>query len=715
MKCILKKFFILFCITVLLVYVGMAATEQADVSIVNEDDSEMCLVFKGGGLKKPLRFTLTGENGVFFEVNHECITLKDTPDFLQVSEDKVVANWSIAQREISMNIERTSMGFEVSLTSSRGDIERWGVNLSLDPDEFITGLTERVVDGVQFDSWKEGITEAMNINGQSFDMRISGTLSIYTPFFLSSRGYGLFVRGTWPGKYDIGESSEDRMLITFEGPSMEYEISISDSPMELVEHHSLRVGPSLIPPKWVFGQWRWRDEHYIQSEYYDGSPSNAPYNTPLVEDILMMEALDIPCSVYWIDRPWAISKGDITERPLEKGFCDYEWDGQRFPDSPEMIDWLERKGMKLLLWAAPFVAGEMNEVAKANGYDMSFYKGAGERVKSSDYVSMIDFTNETAREWWQANGPAKVLNDGVKGFKLDRADKFVPWDKSIFLYNGRSARENANDYPRQYVKAAYDICSDIHGDDFILLARAAYSGSSKYAAFWGGDTGSGPLGLRSAIIAQARSAIIGFPIWGSDTGGYDRKSFDRQDIARWLAFSCFSPIMEVGPTKNTGFWNMPEAPVYDAELLAIWRFYAKVHTSLIDYSHDCAKIAHEKGTPIVRPLFLLYPEQEEAWKSWDTYLYGPDILVAAIWERGTSEHQVYLPEGEAWMDAWEPEKVYQGGQIINVTTPIYKIPIFLRKRSKVMLYDLQKLYMESKVLCEKRPDIRTLELQEFGQ
>ena len=95
-------------------------------------------------------------------------------------------------------------------------ITGWGMNLSSTPDEYFTGLFERVVDGPQADSWKEGITEAMNLRGQSVDMIIKPTLSLYTPFYLSSNGYGLFVNGTWPGYYDFCKTNAGLVQIHFE-------------------------------------------------------------------------------------------------------------------------------------------------------------------------------------------------------------------------------------------------------------------------------------------------------------------------------------------------------------------------------------------------------------------------------------------------------------------------------------------------------------------
>src|SRR5260370_15160333 len=125
------------------------------------------------------------------------------------------------------------------------------------------------------------------------------------------------------------------------------------------------------------------------------------------------------------------------------------------------------------------------------------------------------------------------------------------------------------------------------------MPRAAYTGSSAYSVFWGGDIGGTQEGLRASIIAVQRAAVMGYPNWGSDTCGYTRSLMEQEVCGRWLAFSCFTPIMEIGPTRNVGFWNLPREPSYDAELIAIWRVYARLHHRLMDYSYRQAILAKQ--------------------------------------------------------------------------------------------------------------------------
>jgi alpha-D-xyloside xylohydrolase len=169
--------------------------------------------------------------------------------------------------------------------------------------------------------------------------------------------------------------------------------------------------------------------------------------------------------------------------------------------------------------------------------------------------------------------------------------------------------------------------------------------------------------------------------------------------------------MEVGPTRNVAFWNLPREPKYDTTLIALWRMYARLHDRLRDYSYQFAQLAHSTGMPIVRPLFLVDPDHAEAWENWWTYLYGPDLVVSPVWEKGVRKQQVYLPAGARWRDAWNPEKVYAGGQSVAVAAEPYQLPLFVREGSSVNLGDLKQEWQESLKIAQTPPDLAVLERQ----
>jgi alpha-D-xyloside xylohydrolase len=597
-------------------------------------------------------------------------------------------------REVLLSLRQRGDDFTLQLGAQPSDgIDRWGLAIAAGEREQFTGLMERVVDGPQRASWAPGIQTGLSLRGQTVEMIVKPTTALYAPFYLSSRGYGVFVKGDWPGRLDFCARDPERVQLAFEGPSLELRIYASGDPARVVRAHALEAGPPLLPPSWLYAPWRWRDEHTQRDRYYDGTPVTGPFNAEVMEDVLMMEAFGIPCGVYWVDRPYG---------PGPMGYDDFEIDPGRLPHFTEMVSWLGERGTRTLLWLAPFFQGRTKEEALARGYTVP-----GQKPTANNYP-LVDYTNPKARAYWQ-DGVAKLLALGVAGFKLDRSEEDIPETGPARVFDGRSVRENRNAYPVMYVKAAHEVARSHRGDDFVLMLRAAYTGSSPYGVFWGGDIGGTQEGLRASIIAVQRAAVMGYPNWGSDTCGYNEQRMELEVCGRWLAFSCFTPIMEVGPTRNRGFWDLPRDPSYDAELIAIWRLYARLHERLADYSYRFAQEATRTGMPIVRPLALVDPTSPAAWSNWWTYLYGSDILVSPIWEKGKRSQSITLPSGSRWHDAWHPGKTYPGGQTIEVTAELHQIPLFVRDGSSVSLGDLEREYAEARDVAGRRPDLRALD------
>jgi alpha-D-xyloside xylohydrolase len=602
-------------------------------------------------------------------------------------------------RIVTISVRPQGNDFNITLKAQpNSDITRWGLSIESTVGEYYTGLMERVVDGPQAKSWAPGITEAMDLRGQRVEMIIKPTTSIYAPYFLSSRRYAVLVKTNWPGVFDFVAEDPRRVRIDFEGPSLELKVYTASDPASLIRAHAMEAGPPFLPPKWMFYPWRWRDEHTQRVTYYDGTPVTGPFNSEVMEDVLMMRAFGIPNGIYWIDRPWGPGK--------PWGYDDFEIDEKRLPNFAEMVKWLESHNTRTVLWIAPFFQGKMMQEALARGYNL-----AGQvRPFTGNNYPMVDLTNPEAKSYWQ-DGIAKLLKLGVAGFKLDRGEEDIPETGPYKIFDGRTIRENRNAYPAMYVKAVYEVATRYRGKDFFLMPRAAYTGSSPYAVFWGGDVGGTQEGLRASIIALQRSAVMGYPNWGSDICGYNLQLLEQEVCGRWLAFGALNPIMEVGPTRNVAFWNLPREPRYDSQLIALWRLYARLHERLVDYSYRQAQEATKTGMPIVRPLFLVDPNARVAWSNWWTYLYGPDLLVSPIWQKGKRTQEVYFPAGHKWRDAWRPNMIYAGGRTTTVEADVHQLPLFVRVGSNVQLGDLNQEWKESQAIAEKKPDLKKLDAE----
>ena len=221
----------------------------------------------------------------------------------------------------------------------------------------------------------------------------------------------------------------------------------------------------------------------------------------------MMDALDIPCNVYWLDRPWA--KGKI-------GYDDFEWDPNRFPNIEKMISWLAKKDIKTLLWIAPWVSGNMAKEAVAKGYNT-----IGQDFKPQ--LPNVDFTNPAAKKWWQEQGLKKVLDIGIAGWKLDRADESTPAKWDYFVYDGRATREIRNDYPRQFINATWEISKKQRGNDFVAMARAGICRKQQVRCVLGRGHSRGRVRIASGDNRVPEGGYHRFPDLGNGHGRISRQ------------------------------------------------------------------------------------------------------------------------------------------------------------------------------------------------
>ncbi|OXU15159.1 TIM-barrel domain-containing protein [Sedimentisphaera salicampi] len=672
----------LYCAAIFALALFVCSAEAGFELELKGSDQKLQMSFSGDKLKSAVEI-----EEFFVRIDDINYDIEGEPLSLREDKGGFTGVWKLGSRKVTVSVKSLSNRFKITADLDNDyRLHRIGMKIRASEKEYFTGMMERVVDGDQGLSWQKGITQAMNLRGESVEMRVKPSLGLYAPFYISSRGYGLFVHGTWQGRWSFPDKGDEgEVSFYFYGEPLEVTV-YTGGVRKAVENHMMDTGPQFLPPKWAFKPWRWRDNHHHRDSYFDGCEANAPYNSELVEDVLMCEALDIPLGVYWVDRPWG-------EGPW--GYDELEWDRQRLPEPEKMIQWLSRKDIKFMLWLSPWTKGPvMEETADENGW---IVPGTND---------CIDFSNPEAAKWWQENYIKKLLEDGVAGFKLDRGEERDHAQRGCgTIDDGRDWFEAYNDYSRMYAEAVYEISKEVRGDDFCLLPRAGYTGSAKYAAFWGGDTGEGPWGLRSAIVAALRSSVIGYPIWGSDTGGYRYDEDQPDTMMRWLAFSCFTPIMEVGPSDDKGLWDLKNG----REITAVWRLYATLHDHLADYTYESAKQTQEKGTPVIRPLFLTFPDQQDCWDDWQSYMYGPDILVSPIWKAGREvARNVYLPAGESWVDAWTGRE-YEGGKRVEVRCSVHQIPIFTRSGAAVELPNLNQLWEESLEKVENLPKMSELE------
>ncbi len=558
-------------------------------------------------------------------------------------------------------------GVKVSLGLDETHGWLWaGQDMQLRDGEAVYGAVERI--HWRYDWSESNLREigTLDRRGQWFPMIVLATVGAYVPFFHTSAGYGLYVDTTFYGFFDFGSSQDDRLRFHFQtaegrDPVLTYYLLYGPDHDKILDEYTALTGRPFIPPRWAFKHWRWRNDHEIGEAELDGHM----VNYQLAEDVLQYDTLGIPVGNYLIDRPWT---------PGQLGFAEFAWDPVRFPNADTMRQSLFDRGYRLMMWGAPwaigFEPGQNGWEAEQAGYFAPHQK------------QHIDFTNPDAFAWWKGKVRDFAQANDVRAWKLDRGDETQPslwWD---VYHDGRTGAEVRNAYPLLYHKCYFEAMNEAWDGDFVLMLRTGWAGSQQYGFLWGGDTRGTDLGLRSAILSQLHCAFMGFPFWTSDTGGY--KEFeDRELFARWLQFSAFSAIMEIGGNGNHAPWDMPTEPNYDEEMIDIYRTYTQLHHDLVDYIYSYASEQSTTGRPVVRPMVFDYPGDANVRSTWDQYFFGHDILVAPVWRSGDRQREVYIPQGQ-FVDYWNPDAVITGPSTITADAPLDRIPFYIRKDADVL-------------------------------
>lgn len=214
-----------------------------------------------------------------------------------------------------------------------------------------------------------------------------------------------------------------------------------------------------------------------------------------------------------------------------------------------------------------------------------------------------------------------------------------------------------------------------------ILGRYGDWGSERYPAFFTGDTYSEWPVLAYEVAYTARGGNVLVPYISHDIGGFHGAKIDFDLYARWIEFGTFSPILRMHSAHanpREGNTRMPW--VYGDKGMALMKKYFTLRTQLIPYLYTYTWRAHRQSMPILRPLYLQYPELEEAYLHADEYLFGDEMLVAPVLEK-SGNRTVYLPPGQ-WMDFFTGKR-YQGGSTFTAHYDVDETPVFVREGSIV--------------------------------
>lgn len=440
------------------------------------------------------------------------------------------------------------------------------------------------------------------------------------PFFMSNRGYGMFMHTSAPVTCDFGATYIGLNKMFMGDENLDLFVFFGE-PKDILDEYTDLVGKPGMPPLWSFGTWMSRITYFSEKEGYDVA-ANIRKNK-------------YPCDVIHFDTGWF----DVDWQ------CDYKFSENRFQNPQQMLKDLRSQGFHVCLWQLPYFTPKNRYFSELIEKDMYVKNGNGE-LPYEDVV--LDFSNPETVKWYQ-DKLAGLLNIGVSAIKVDFGEA-APLN-GIYA-SGKSGWYEHNLYPVRYDMAVSEITKKLHNEN-IMWARAAWAGSQRYPLHWGGDAATTNTGLLGTLRAGLSFGLSGFSFWSHDMGGFV-KATPEDSYCRWIPFGFLTSHTRAHGAPPTEPWLYDSKRVQD-----VFRKSAEMKYRLMPYVYAQAKECTEKGLPMLRALFVEFPDDPGAWKVDDEYLFGSQILVAPLLESGMTGRTVYLPEGK-WID-YQTEKVYEGG------------------------------------------------------
>lgn len=490
------------------------------------------------------------------------------------------------------------------------------------------------------------------------------------PFFMSTYNYGIFFDNTYKTEFKFGTESND--YYSFEAPDgqMIYYFMFGNDYKQIIQNYIALTGKPIMPPKWALGFSQCRGNYTREDQAREVATE--------------FRKRQIPCDIIYQDIGWT------------EGLQDFEWRKNNYTNPKGMLKDLENLGFKMIVSQDPVISqankkqwkeadalGHLVKDKRTNGsYDMPWPWGGN--------CGVVDFTKPDVADWW-GDYQQKSLNDGVRGFWTDMGEPAWSNEEATDRLNMKHHLgmhdEIHNVYGFTWDKVVTEQFYKHNPNKRIFqMTRAAYAGLQRYTFGWSGDSGNGNNVLdgwkqMANQIPVGLSAGMGIiPFWTCDISGYcgDIKDYDAMAelYVRWLQFGMFNPLSRAHHEGG----NAVEPWKFGKDAEDISRKSIELKYKLFPYIYTYAREAHDTGMPLMRALFLEYPNDKETFKLNSQFLFGKELLVAPVVEQGAVTKEVYLPEGE-WIDFNNGTIKYKGEQWITVDAPLNTIPVFVKKGS----------------------------------
>lgn len=531
---------------------------------------------------------------------------------------------------------------------------------SLDPNERVYGM---------------GQYQQPYLNLKGTDLELAHRNSqASVPFMISSLGYGLLWNNPAVGRAVFGKNVTS--LEAFSTQALDYWIVAGDTPAELIEAYGSVAGTVPMMPEYGLGFWQCKLRYQTQEELLHVAREYKRQGLPI--DVIVIDFFHWPHQGDW------------------------KFDPAYWPDPKAMIEELKSMGIQLMvsIWPTVETDSENYEEMLENGYLIRCDRGVDTSFIFLDKNTLpFDATNPEARGYVWAKVKEHYYDAGVRLFWLDEAEpEYNIYDFDNYRYYSGPCLQTGNIYPSCYSQAFYDGMKAAGQTNIVNLVRCAWAGSQKYGALvWSGDIPSTFGSMKNQLAAGLNMGIAGIPWWTTDIGGFyggDPTNPEFQELfIRWFQWGAFCPVMRLHGDREprqpqygtTGGYFCAsgadnEVWSYGPEAFEICKKYLRLREEMRDYTRKLMEEAHTKGLPLMRAMFVEFPDDPVCWELEEQYMYGDKYLVAPILNLGQRARKVYLPSGCDWRLSDGSQQIFSGGQWTEVRAPLDTMPVFERVR-----------------------------------